>query len=46
LIIDGWHRIRRAAISGRASLPGYVLTEEETKLVRLSRPERKLTGDA
>jgi hypothetical protein len=35
LVIDGWHRIRRAAIIGRASLPGYVLTEAETKLVRL-----------
>jgi hypothetical protein len=34
LVIDGWHRVGRAADEGVAELPAVVLTQEETKKIR------------
>jgi len=32
--IDGWHRIRKAIEEGIETLPAYLLTKEETKIIR------------
>jgi ParB-like chromosome segregation protein Spo0J len=34
IVIDGWHRVRKAAKEGRENLPAVVLTFEETERVR------------
>ena len=34
LLIDGCHRLYKAAVTGRAEIPAFVLTAGETLLVR------------
>lgn len=34
--IDGWHRIKKALEDGIETLPSYVLTEEESKKIRVT----------
>jgi hypothetical protein len=36
MVIDGWHRIAKAYTLGLKTLPGVVLTKEETKGVEVS----------
>lgn len=40
LIIDGSHRLYRAHLEGRDSLPAYLLTASETVAITLARPCR------
>lgn len=35
LVIDGWHRVYRARIEGRTSLPAYLLSAEAERTVRI-----------
>ena len=34
LLIDGCHRLYKAAVTGRAEIPAFVLTAAETLLIR------------
>ena len=34
LLIDGFHRLHKAAVTGQAEMPAYVLTAAETLLIR------------
>ena len=34
LLIDGCHRLYKAAVTGRAEIPAFVLTADETLLIR------------
>ena len=34
LLIDGCHRLYKAAVTGRTEIPAYVLTAAETRLIR------------
>lgn len=36
LVIDGWHRVYRARIDGRTSLPAYLLSADAEGMVRVS----------
>ena len=38
VLIDGWHRVARARMMGRASLPIWVLTADEAEQVRVADP--------
>jgi len=36
VLVDGWHRLYRAAVSGMPCLPAYVLTPDEERSIRLT----------
>jgi hypothetical protein len=36
MVIDGWHRMYRARVEGRTTLPAYVLSVEAEKAVRMA----------
>lgn len=38
VLIDGWHRVYRAAVQGFPCLPAYVLTEAEGQAIRAGGP--------
>jgi len=43
VLIDGWHRVYKAAVQGFPVLPAYILTQEEADTIRV---EGKVIDDA